>query len=37
MIEEKYITAQEALKYKLIMVGDPCVGKTALFYRYTEG
>jgi GTPase SAR1 family protein len=25
------------LKYKLILVGDPYVGKTALFWRYIEG
>lgn len=28
---------EESLKYKIIMVGDPYVGKTTLFWRYTAG
>lgn len=30
------ITSEEE-KYKIILVGDVNVGKTALFWRYTEG
>ena len=37
MIEEQYLAKDKELKYKIIMVGDPCVGKTALFWKYIEG
>ena len=37
MIEEKYLSQAEESKYKIIIVGDPCVGKTTLFWKYVEG
>ena len=37
MIEEKYLSQAEEPKYKIIIVGDPYVGKTALFWKYIEG
>ena len=37
MIEEHYLAQDKQLKYKIIIVGDPCVGKTALFWKYVEG
>lgn len=37
MIEDRYYSDNSELKYKFILVGDPFVGKTALFWRYIEG
>lgn len=37
MIEERYYAANSEKKFKIILVGDPYVGKTALFWRYTHG
>lgn len=37
MIEERYLSYGEEKKYKFILVGDSNVGKTALFWRFTEG
>jgi GTPase SAR1 family protein len=37
MIEERYFSSNSEIRYKIILVGDPYVGKTALFWRYTEG
>lgn len=37
MIGDQYYSDNNELKYKLILVGDPYVGKTALFWRYIEG
>ena len=37
MIEERYFSSGSELRYKLIMVGDPNVGKTTLFWKYIEG
>ena len=37
MIEERYFSSTGDVKYKIIMVGDPYVGKTALFWKYIAG
>ena len=37
MIEERYLSYGDQKKYKFILVGDSNVGKTALFWRFTEG
>ncbi len=34
MIEERYFSSGNEPRYKIIMVGDPAVGKTTLFWRY---
>jgi GTPase SAR1 family protein len=37
MIEERYFSSGSEPHYKIIMIGDPFVGKTTLFWRYIEG
>lgn len=37
MIEERYFSSGNELRYKIIMVGDPNVGKTTHFWKYIEG
>jgi len=37
MIQERYFASGNELRYKIIMVGDPNVGKTTLFWKYIEG
>jgi GTPase SAR1 family protein len=36
MIEERYLSSnQDEKRYKIIIVGDSSVGKTAMFWRFT--
>ena len=37
MIEERYFSKGDDTRFKIIMVGDPNVGKTTLFWQYIEG
>lgn len=38
MIEDRYLsTNKDQKRYKIIIIGDSNVGKTALFWRFTEG
>lgn len=38
MIEERYLSNnKDEKRYKVIIIGDSNVGKTALFWRFTEG
>lgn len=34
---ERYLIGSDDARYKVILVGDVSVGKTAMFWRYTEG
>lgn len=36
-MDSNYFSSDNELKYKIIIVGDPYVGKTTLFWRYIEG
>lgn len=36
-MSDKFIIGNDDQRYKIILVGDVSVGKTALFYRFTEG
>lgn len=36
MAEERFLSFGEEKRYKLILVGDSNVGKTALFWRFVE-
>ena len=36
-MNQSYLTFGQEKKYKLILVGDSNVGKTALFWRFIEG
>lgn len=34
---ERFLVGNDDARYKVILVGDVSVGKTAMFWRYTEG
>ena len=36
-MEERYFSKSDDKRFKIIMVGDPNVGKTTFFWQYIEG